>query len=123
MKSPARIKAGLPILRACIGSLCLLTATALGSATTTAAASSTTRTPAAPVYTVALTSDSLGHRWTGTESITFRNAATVTLDKVWLRLWSNGVDGCAAHAIIVGQITGGSAGALSSGCTAFPVYT
>ena len=121
MKAPARFKTGLPILRATIGSLCLLIATALAGAPTAAAASSTTRTPDNPDYTVALTSDSAGRRWTGNESITFRNAATVTLDTIWLRLWSNGVDGCSRQAITVSQITGGTAGKLSVGCTALPV--
>src|SRR5438093_6895580 len=47
------------------------------------------RTPADPVYTVALTSDTNGFTWTGTESITFTNVVPRSLNGVWLRLWDN----------------------------------
>ena len=70
------------------------------------AASKSTRTPADPAYSVTITGSADGRSWTGTESIGFRNASTVALTKVWLRLWSNGVVGCGAQAIQVSNVFG-----------------
>ncbi|MYR18247.1 M1 family peptidase, partial [Streptomyces sp. SID6137] len=56
---------------------------------TTPPATDTTRTPAAPGYTVNLTSDTSGTAWTGHESVTFTNASATALNEVYLRLWDN----------------------------------
>ena len=85
------------------------------------AATDATRTPGDPSYDISLAGDAHGHRWTGTESITFQNVATITLDTVWLRLWSNGISGCARQAITVSAVAGGTAGKLTVNCTALPV--
>ena len=53
--------------------------------------------------------------------MSFTNLEADPLFTIWLRLWSNGVLGCGAHAITVSQLTGGTAGALSRNCTALPV--
>jgi hypothetical protein len=79
------------------------------------------RDPGSPSYVVSLRADRLGHVWRGSESITFTNLEGEPLTTIWLRLWSNGVKGCGAHAIAVTDLRGGSAGRLSRRCTALPV--
>ncbi|WP_369382116.1 M1 family aminopeptidase [Streptomyces sp. cg36] len=80
-----------------------------------------TRTPAAPSYTVNLTSDTSGSVWNGHESATFTNASATPLSEVYLRLWDNYHGTCSAMPITVTNVTGGTAGALSVGCTALQV--
>ena len=110
-----------PIARS--GALAVALAVALFSVAPTALAdgSPNTRTPASPTYTIALTSDSSGRHWSGTEQVEFHNPSSLTLDTVWLRLWSNGVRGCSYAGISVTQVSGGNAGSLSRKCTAVPV--
>ena len=109
------------------GALAIATALALALAlfslapTALADGSSRTLPPASPTYTIALTSDSTGRHWSGTEQVEFHNPSSVTLDTVWLRLWSNGVRGCSYAGIQVTQVSGGKAGSLSKQCTALPV--
>lgn len=79
------------------------------------------RTPAAPSYTVGLTSNAAGTVWTGHESATFTNASSTALTEVYLRLWDNYHGTCASMPITVGNVTGGTAGALSVGCTALQI--
>ncbi|MET8772575.1 M1 family aminopeptidase [Streptomyces sp. NPDC004658] len=80
-----------------------------------------TRTPAAPAYTVNLSSDTSGTVWTGHESVTFTNASTTALGQVYLRLWDNYHGSCDAMPVRVGNVTGGTAGALSVACTALEI--
>jgi hypothetical protein len=80
-----------------------------------------TRTPATPSYTVSLTSDTSGTTWTGHESVTFTNAATDPLNEVYLRLWDNYHGSCPSTPITVTNVTGGTAGALTVGCTALKI--
>ncbi|WP_251091847.1 M1 family aminopeptidase [Streptomyces sp. Caat 7-52] len=80
-----------------------------------------TRTPAAPAYTVNLSSDTSGTVWTGHESVTFTNASATGLGEVYLRLWGNYHGTCGAMPIKVGNVTGGTAGDLSVACTALKV--
>ncbi|MCQ9131694.1 M1 family aminopeptidase [Streptomyces hilarionis] len=80
-----------------------------------------TRTPAAPSYTVSLTGNTAGTVWTGHESATFTNASSSALSEVYLRLWDNYHGTCSAMPITVGNVTGGVAGALSVGCTALQI--
>ncbi|GGS03216.1 peptidase [Streptomyces humidus] len=80
-----------------------------------------TRTPAAPSYTVGLTGNTDGTVWTGHESATFTNASSTPLGEVYLRLWDNYHGTCSAMPITVGNVTGGAAGALSAGCTALQI--
>ncbi len=80
------------------------------------------RTPADPVYTLDLTSDKDGFVWSGTEKVAFTNVGTVPLDMVWIRLWDNGLTGCAKPLPIkVSKVKGGKAGDLDVDCTALPV--
>src|SRR5207247_1814260 len=68
------------------------------------------RNPAAPAYNVNLVAGPHGHSWAGAETISFTNADATPLDTIWIRLWSNGVLGCRAHAIVVSGVAGGTAG-------------
>ncbi|MEU9098655.1 M1 family aminopeptidase [Streptomyces sp. NPDC048361] len=80
-----------------------------------------TRTPAAPAYTVSLSSNTSGTNWTGHESATFTNASATPLSEVYLRLWDNYHGSCSAMPIAVTNVTGGTAGDLSVACTALKV--
>ncbi|MFC8714458.1 M1 family aminopeptidase [Streptomyces sp. NPDC057197] len=80
-----------------------------------------TRTPAAPAYTVSLSSNSTGTVWNGHESVSFTNASATALNEVYLRLWDNHHGSCDAMPIQVGNVTGGTAGALSVACTALKI--
>ncbi|MEU6281288.1 M1 family aminopeptidase [Streptomyces sp. NPDC047028] len=88
---------------------------------TTPPPADSTRTPAAPAYTVSLSSDSAGTVWNGHESATFTNASASPLNEVYLRLWDNYHGSCSAMPIKVSNVTGGTAGDLSVGCTALAV--
>ncbi|WP_225826223.1 M1 family metallopeptidase [Streptomyces naphthomycinicus] len=88
---------------------------------TTPPTTDATRTPAAPGYTVNLSSDSSGTVWSGHESVTFTNASAAALGEVYLRLWDNYHGTCDAPPIKVGNVTGGTAGALSVACTALKI--
>ncbi|MGW4194934.1 M1 family aminopeptidase [Streptomyces sp. NPDC005004] len=89
--------------------------------TTTPPAGDSVRTPAAPDYTVSLSSDSTGTVWNGHESATFTNASADALNEVYLRLWDNYHGTCSAPPIKVGNVTGGTAGDLSVACTALKI--
>ena len=95
--------------------------TALDTSGGTAVAADSTRTPAAPSYTVSLSSDSSGTVWTGHESAHFTNASSTALTEVYLRLWDNYHGTCSAMPITVSNVTGGTAGALSVSCTALEI--
>ncbi|MFE9452119.1 M1 family aminopeptidase [Streptomyces sp. NPDC006739] len=79
------------------------------------------RTPAAPSYTVSLSSNTSGTVWTGHESATFTNASATALGEVYLRLWDNYHGTCSAMPIAVSNVTGGTAGSLSVDCTALQI--
>jgi hypothetical protein len=79
------------------------------------------RNPADPGYHVRLHTGPKGVTWAGHERIEFTNADATPLDTIWLRVWSNGVRGCDPLAIDVSNVTGGSASALSVGCTAMSI--
>lgn len=88
---------------------------------TPAAAVDPVRNPGEPSYRVHLSSGATGRVWHGTERITFTNLDAEPLSLIYLRLWSNGVQGCRADAIVVADVTGGTAGELSERCTVLPV--
>ncbi|MFF4399508.1 M1 family aminopeptidase [Streptomyces sp. NPDC001480] len=87
----------------------------------TAPPADSTRTPAAPSYTVSLSSNTSGTVWTGHERATFTNASATALSEVYLRLWDNYHGTCSTPPITVSNVTGGSAGALSVSCTALQI--
>ncbi|MER6397952.1 M1 family metallopeptidase [Kitasatospora sp. NPDC001603] len=78
-------------------------------------------TPAAAAYTVALTGDSSGARWTGHERVSFTNVSAQPLPEVHLRLWGNAHGGCPAPAVTVTRLVGGTAATLSADCTVLRV--
>jgi Peptidase family M1 domain len=86
-----------------------------------ASADGIVRTPALPAYTVHLRGDASGRDWQGWEEVSFTNADTAPLDLVWLRLWSNGLDGCDPTAITISDPSSGSFRAPTVGCTAVRV--
>ncbi|MFF4014809.1 M1 family aminopeptidase [Streptomyces sp. NPDC001843] len=94
---------------------------ALDTSGDTAPPADSARTPAAPSYTVSLSSDAAGTVWTGHESATFTNASATALSEVYLRLWDNYHGTCSAMPITVSNVTGGTAGSLSVGCTALRI--
>lgn len=51
-------------------------------------------TPDHPSYEVSLRSDTDGSRWTGRQTMSFRNSARTPLRSVDVRVWGNGADGC-----------------------------
>ena len=99
------------------------TASSPGPSTSTSAppVASLGRTPGDPRYEVRLRSDAIGRTWTGSERVTFTNTGPDALDRIWLRVWSNGMDGCRPLAIDVTDLTGGHLGAAQVDCTALPV--
>jgi Peptidase family M1 domain len=80
-----------------------------------------TRTPSDPAYHVRLRASPDLRGWTGAESVAFTNRSADPLARVWLRLWSNGVQGCSTRAISISNLHGGIPGDLGVGCTAVPV--
>jgi hypothetical protein len=87
-----------------------------------AAGTAIVRNPGDPRYVVHLRTGQSGHVWTGTETITFTNLEAAPLADLWIRLWSNGVNGCGAQAIDATLTAGGTQqGALAQDCTAMQV--
>lgn len=83
---------------------------------------SAVRTPDNVAYTIALTSDSTGATWTGTERVTFTNVSPTALAEVYLRLWDNYHGSCPTNQPIkITNLTGGTLGPLEVGCTAVRV--
>ncbi|WP_433244397.1 M1 family aminopeptidase [Actinomadura nitritigenes] len=81
-----------------------------------------TRTPDSQSYTVNLTSDASGANWQGHESVAFTNTDSAPLSEVYLRLWDNAHGTCPSSTpITVTNVTGGTASALTVGCTAMKV--
>jgi len=79
------------------------------------------RTPSDPDYLVHLRGDATGRTWRGWEEVAFTNTDAAPLDLVWLRLWSNGIDGCDPKAISISDPSSGSLAAPTVGCTAVRV--
>ncbi|KUO12919.1 M1 family aminopeptidase [Streptomyces sp. DSM 15324] len=94
---------------------------ALNTSDATTPPADATRTPAAPAYTVSLTSNTAGTVWNGHETATFTNASATALSEVYLRLWDNYHGTCSAPPITVTNVSGGTAGTLAVSCTALPI--
>ena len=100
----------------------LTVATALAlSLTVPAAAATIVRNPGDPHYRTALSTGGQGHVWTGTHRVTFTNLEATPLGTIYLRLWSNGVLGCAGNSIQISNLQGGSIAATTLRCTAVEV--
>ena len=72
------------------------------------------RNPGDPYYEARLRAGQGGRVWTGRINISFTNLEAAPLGTIYLRLWSNGVDGCDADAIEIWDLTGGSLGIARS---------
>lgn len=72
-------------------------------------------------YDADLTASASGRTWTGTERIVVRNAGRAPIDRVWLRLWGNGPQGCSPRAVTATITAGGRAGRLLRRCSALEV--
>ncbi|MFJ7154346.1 M1 family metallopeptidase [Streptomyces sp. NPDC101118] len=82
-------------------------------------------TPDRPSYDVTLRADADGSRWTGRQTVSFRNAARTPLRSVDVRLWGNGTHGCGTPdrpaPVRVAGVTGGTPRPLTVGCTALRI--
>lgn len=72
-------------------------------------------------YAADLTTDADARAFTGTETITVRNAGPGSIARVWLRTWANGAVGCRRPAIKISAIDGGKPGRSERNCTALEV--
>jgi hypothetical protein len=79
------------------------------------------RTPGDADYGFRLRSGQAGKTWRGTGSIAFTNTGSAPLPLVYLRTWSNGLLGCAAHSITVSNLRGGSITDERLACTELEV--
>lgn len=80
------------------------------------------RLPDAPETTATLRTGQSGHRWRGDVEIAFHNGGSVPMHEIWLRLWPNGIAGCAGSLPVrTSGMEGGVAGNLEVECTALPV--
>ncbi|MGI8779697.1 MAG: M1 family aminopeptidase [Solirubrobacteraceae bacterium] len=76
----------------------------------------------APAYDVSLQGFDRGLRWTGRETIAFTNPGAAPLDRIWVRLWGNGVLGChrTPH-VRIANAAGATPGEPSAACSAVPL--
>lgn len=110
-----------PTALAVVLSLCLVPTAMIAAPVEALPARTVVRTPGDAAYDVRLSSGPRGRTWTGSEQIAFTNTGDRVLHRVWLRLWSNGVQGCHPAAIRITDIERGTIGASSERCTAVPV--
>ena len=76
----------------------------------------------APAYEVALSGSERGRHWTGRETISFTNPGAAPLDRIWIRLWGNGGNGCASpRPVQIAAVAGATAGAARVFCSAIPL--
>jgi hypothetical protein len=76
----------------------------------------------APAYDVELRGSERGRHWSGRETISFTNPGAAPLDRVWVRLWGNGGNGCRRpRPVRIGNVAGAAAGAPAMFCTAAPL--
>jgi hypothetical protein len=88
------------------------------------AGASVVRTPGDPAYVTLLRTGAKGRVWTGTHRISFTNLDSASLSTLYLRVWSNGVDGCQGGdpAIAVTGLQGGTiVDDTALGCTELEV--
>ncbi|MGZ5350973.1 MAG: M1 family peptidase, partial [Actinomycetota bacterium] len=86
-----------------------------------ASAAPTMRNPGDPHYRTELSTGGQGHVWLGTHRIAFTNLESGPLATIYLRLWSNGVLGCAAGSIQISNLLGGTIAATTQRCTAVEI--
>ena len=109
------------MLRRLVALLVLAAAVGAQAGAAPASAADMVRNPGDPYYEARLRAGQGGRVWTGRINISFTNLEAAPLSTIYLRLWSNGVDGCAAGAIEIWDLTGGSLGTPALDCTEVPV--
>jgi hypothetical protein len=95
----------------------LVVSVALGVVSVSAVGAPIVRTPGHPSYEFRLRSGEAGRTWQGSGSITFTNVGSDPLPEIYLRVWSNGVQGCAPRAIVVSNVQGGTLSGEALECT------
>jgi hypothetical protein len=91
-------------------------------ALTPAAAAAGEPDATAPAYDVALRGSDRGRHWEGRETVAFTNPGAAPLDRVWVRLWGNGGNGCRRpRPVRIANVAGATAGAPSVFCSAVPL--
>jgi hypothetical protein len=75
----------------------------------------------APAYDVDMHGANRGFRWTGTVTLSVANPDPAPLDRLWVRLWGNGIGRCRAPAVRITAVSGATAGAQAVNCTAVPL--
>ncbi|MFE4637216.1 M1 family metallopeptidase [Streptomyces sp. NPDC056773] len=99
--------------------------TAVAQTPADSAAPAPAATPDRPSYEVSLRADVDGSRWTGRQTVSFRNSARTPLRSIDVRLWGNGATGCGTPAapspVRVDRVTGGTPGPLTVDCTALRI--
>jgi len=72
----------------------------------------------APAYRLDLQGADGGFAWSGRQTLTITNPGALPLDRVWIRLWGNGPQGCKPQAVRIANLAGAAAGAPVQDCTA-----
>ena len=72
-------------------------------------------------HRVQLRSSDHAATWRGSQRVAFTNEDDAPITRIWLRLWANGVQGCAPRAIRVTGIEGGTKAELRRDCTALAI--
>ena len=76
----------------------------------------------APAYELDLRGSDRGRHWQGRETIAFTNPGTTTLDRIWIRLWGNGGNGCRRpRPVRIANVAGATPGPPSVFCSAVPL--
>jgi hypothetical protein len=76
----------------------------------------------APAYELALRGSDRGRHWSGRETIAFTNPGAAPLDRIWIRLWGNGGNGCRRpRPVRIANAAGATAGRPSVFCSAVPL--
>lgn len=76
----------------------------------------------APAYVLSLRGTNGGFDWSGREAISFTNPGPTPMDRIWVRLWGNGIGECRSpRAVRIVDVRGARAGVPEVGCTAVPL--